>query len=387
MRDFIAKKVQAVPPSGLRRFFDIAGSMDNVISLGIGEPDFCTPPGILRAGIASLESGETHYTSNLGMRELREALAEHLERLYGVRYDPETELLITVGVSEALYLALVATVDPGDEVVVPEPCFVAYNPEVMLAGGAPVRVPTYAAYDFQLLASDLEKAITSRTKTLLLGYPSNPTGAVAERETLQRVAEIAIEHNLLIVSDEIYDRLVYNFKHVCVSSLGEEIKKRTVLLSGLSKAYAMTGWRIGYACGPAEIIKGLVRIHQYTIMSAPTTAQDAALEALKNGEPYVQEMLGEYDRRRRLIVEGLNSLGLTTFEPRGAFYAFPRITASGMDDETFAERLLQEEHVAVVPGNAFGLGGDGYVRCSYATAYEKIEEALRRMEAFMTRHG
>jgi aminotransferase len=250
-----------------------------------------------------------------------------------------------------------------------------------------VEIASCMEDNFQLDPDEVRKAITPRTKAIFVGYPSNPTGAVATRETLNRVAQIAVEHNLLIVSDEIYDRLVYNFDHVCVPSLGEEIKKRTVLLGGLSKAYAMTGWRIGYACGPADIIKGLVRIHQYTIMSAPTTAQDAALEALTHGEKYVQEMVAEYDRRRRLIVGGLNKLGLTTFEPRGAFYAFPKITASGMGDEAFAEALLKEEHVAVVPGNAFGAGGEGFVRCSYATAYEKIEEALRRMEKFMSRHG
>jgi aminotransferase len=250
-----------------------------------------------------------------------------------------------------------------------------------------VEIPSRLEDNFQLDPDQVSAAITPRTKVIFVGYPNNPTGAVASREVLKRVAEIAIEHELIIVSDEIYDRLVYNFEHVCVPALGEEIKKRTVLLGGLSKAYAMTGWRIGYACGPADIIKGMVRIHQYTIMSAPTMSQDAGLEALTNGEKYVQEMVREYDRRRKLIVSGLNKLGLTTFEPRGAFYAFPKITASGMDDEAFAEKLLHEEHVAVVPGNAFGKGGEGFVRCSYATAYEKIEEALLRMEKFMNRYG
>jgi Aspartate/tyrosine/aromatic aminotransferase len=258
---------------------------------------------------------------------------------------------------------------------------------VILAGGVPVEIPSRLEDNFQLDPDQVRAAVTPRTKVVFVGYPNNPTGAVASREVLEQVAKIAIEHDLIIVSDEIYDRLVYNFEHVCVPGLGEEIKKRTVLLGGLSKAYAMTGWRIGYACGPADIIKGMVRIHQYTIMSAPTMAQDAGLEALTNGEKYVQEMVSEYNRRRKLIVGGLNKLGLTTFEPRGAFYAFPKITASGMDDESFAEKLLMEEHVAVVPGNAFGKGGEGFVRCSYATAYEKIEEALRRMEKFMNRHG
>jgi aminotransferase len=292
-----------------------------------------------------------------------------------------------VGVSEALYLVMTALLDPGTEVIIPTPCFVSYQAEVILAGGVPVEIPSRMEDNFQLDPDRVRAAITPRTKVIFVGYPNNPTGAVATRETLKRVAEIAVEHDLLIVSDEIYDRLVYDFDHVCVPSLGEEIKKRTVLLGGLSKAYAMTGWRIGYAAGPESIIKGMVRIHQYTIMSAPTTAQHAALEALTHGEKYVQEMVAEYDRRRRLMVDGFNRLGLTTFEPRGAFYAFPKITASGMDDETFAEKLLKEEHVAVVPGNTFGPGGEGFARCCYATAYEQIEEALQRMERFMSRHG
>jgi aminotransferase len=383
----LSQRVAGLKPSGIRKFFDIAATMKDVISLGIGEPDFTTPRPILDAGVRSLQAGETHYTSNSGKMEVRQAVADNLKKLYGVSYDPANEIILTVGVSEALYLTFTAILDPGDEVIIPTPCFVSYQAEVILAGGVPVEIASCMEDNFQLDPNEVQKAITPRTKAIFVGYPSNPTGAVATRETLNRVAQIAIEHNLLIVSDEIYDRLVYDFDHICVPSLGEEIKKRTVLLGGLSKAYAMTGWRIGYACGPADIIKGLVRIHQYTIMSAPTTAQDAALEALTNGEKYVQEMVAEYDRRRRLIVNGLNKLGLTTFEPRGAFYAFPQIKASGMDDEAFAEALLKEEHVAVVPGNAFGVGGEGFVRCSYATAFEKIEEALRRMEKFMSRHG
>jgi aminotransferase len=383
----LSKRVAGLKPSGIRKFFDIAATMKDVISLGIGEPDFTTPKPILEAGIRSLQAGETHYTSNSGKLEVRQAVADNLKRLYAISYDPVSEIILTVGVSEALYLTFTAILDPGDEVLIPTPCFVSYQAEVILAGGVPVEIPSKMEDNFQLDPERVRKAITPRTKAIFIGYPSNPTGAVATGETLKRVAEIAMENDLLIVSDEIYDRLVYNFKHICVPALGEEIKKRTVLLGGLSKAYAMTGWRIGYACGPADIIKGLVRIHQYTIMSAPTTAQDAALEALTNGELYVQEMVTEYDRRRRLIVSGLNKLGLTTFEPKGAFYAFPKISASGMDDEAFAERLLKEEHVAVVPGNAFGAGGEGFVRCSYATAYEKIEEALHRMGKFMNRHG
>ena len=385
--DYLSKRVAGLKPSGIRKFFDIAATMKDVISLGIGEPDFTTPEPILQAGIRSLQNGETHYTSNWGKIELRQAISDNLNKLYGVSYNPENEIIATVGVSEALYLTMVAILDPGDEVIIPTPCFVSYQAEVILAGGVPVEIPSKIENNFQLDPDEIRAAITPRTKVIFVGYPSNPTGAVAERETLLEVAKIAEQNNLIIISDEIYDRLVYGFEHVCVPALGESIKRRTILLGGFSKDYAMTGWRIGYACGPSEIIKGLVRIHQYTIMSAPTTAQDAALEALKSGDKYVQEMVTEYDRRRKLLVNGLNRLGLQTFEPRGAFYAFPNIQASGMDDETFAEALLKEEGVAVVPGNAFGPGGDGFVRACYATAYEQIEEALQRMERFMSRHG
>ncbi len=383
----LSKRVAGLKPSGIRRFFDIAATMKDVISLGIGEPDFTTPKPILEAGIHSLQRGETHYTSNHGRLELRQAIADNLQQLYGVKYDPANEIIATVGVSEALYLAFTAILDPGDEVIIPTPCFVSYQAEVIMAGGVPVEIPSRPEDNFQLDPDRIRQAITPRTRAIFIGYPSNPTGAVAEREVLLEVARLAEDHNLLVVSDEIYDRLVYGFKHVCFPSLGESIRNRTLLLGGFSKDYAMTGWRIGYAAGPADLIKGLVRIHQYTIMSAPTTAQDAAIEALKNGEPYVQEMLAEYDRRRKLIVAGLNRLGLKTCEPRGAFYAFPNIRASGLDDEIFCQKLLEEEHVAVVPGNSFGPGGEGFVRACYATAYEQIEEALRRMEKFMSRHG
>ncbi|MGD0611895.1 MAG: aminotransferase class I/II-fold pyridoxal phosphate-dependent enzyme [Anaerolineales bacterium] len=384
---YLSKRVAGLKPSGIRKFFDIAATMKDVISLGIGEPDFTTPESILEAGVRSLQSGETHYTSNAGKLELRQAITDNLKRLYGVQYDPLTEVIATVGVSEALYLTMTALLNAGDEVIIPTPCFVSYQAEVILAGGVPVEIPSRIENNFQLDPDQVKAAITPRTKVIFIGYPNNPTGAVAARSTLSQVAKIAEEHDLILVSDEIYDRLVYDFQHVCVPALDESVKRRTVLLGGMSKDYAMTGWRIGYAAGPEHIIKGLVRVHQYTIMSAPTTAQDAAVEALRHGEAHVQEMVGEYDRRRRLIVGGLNKLGLTTFEPRGAFYAFPKITASGMDDDTFAERLLREEHVAVVPGNAFGAGGEGFVRCSYATSYEKIEEALLRMGKFMNRYG
>jgi aminotransferase len=386
MRQFVAKKIEKVPPSGIRRFFDIAATMDDVISLGIGEPDFDTPPAVVRAGIRSLEEGETHYTSNSGISELRVALADHLERLYGLRYDPDTELLVTVGVSEALYLALAATMDHGDEVIVPEPCFVSYNAEVIFAGGVPVNVCTSAENDFQVRSSQIEEVITDKTKALLLGYPNNPTGAVMSREGLLDVALLAQEHDLLVISDEIYDRLVYGVEHTCFASL-PNMRQRTILLGGFSKSYAMTGWRIGYAAAPAEILAAMRKVHQYTIMSAPTIAQYAALEALQHGEEAVQQMRARYDRRRRLIVDGLNSIGLTCFEPKGAFYAFPSIAVTGMNDEEFSERLLQEERVACVPGTAFGACGAGHVRCSYATSYDQIEQALERLARFAQRHG
>lgn len=384
---YLSQRVRSLKPSGIRKFFDIAANMKDVISLGVGEPDFVTPEPILEAGIRSLRAGETHYTSNSGKPELRQAIADHLLRLYGVCYDPAEEVVVTVGVSEALYLAMTALLDPGDEVIIPTPCFVSYQAEVILAGGVPVELPSRLEDNFQLDPERLRAAVTRRTKAILIGYPNNPTGAVAEREVLLEVARVAEEHDLIIVSDEIYDQLVYGFRHVCVPALGEEVWRRTILLGGFSKDYAMTGWRIGYAAAPAALLNGLKRIHQFTIMSAPTTAQDAAIVALQQGEKEVQRMVAEYDRRRKLIVSGLNRLGLTTFEPRGAFYAFPKITVAGMDDETFAQKLLEEERVAVVPGSAFGSGGEGFVRCCYATAYEQIEEALRRLERFMERHG
>jgi len=386
MRNFVAERIQNLPPSGIRKFFDIAATMDNVISLGIGEPDFVTPSPFLEAGIRSLREGETHYTSNSGILELRQVLSNHLHHLYSVRYDPDSELLISVGVSEALYLALAAILDPGDEVIVPEPCFVSYMPEVTLAGGQPVPIPTYFADNFQVTRASIEAAITEKTKAILIGYPNNPTGAVMTRERLLEVAAIAEAHDLLVISDEIYDQLVYDGEHICFAGL-PGMRERTITLGGFSKDYAMTGWRIGYAAAPDELLAAMRKIHQYTIMSAPTMAQIAAITALEEGDPFVKDMVAEYDRRRKLIVGGMNQLGLTTFEPRGAFYAFPSIAASGLDDTAFAEKLLAEEQVAVVPGSAFGPSGVGFVRCSYATSYEKIEEALHRIERFMRRHG
>ncbi len=380
----LAERVHAVPPSGIRRFFDILATMDDVISLGVGEPDFDTPERIVAAGIRSLHVGRTHYTSNYGTIELRRALAEHLERRYGVAYDPATELLITVGASEAVDLALRATCDPGDEVILHEPSYVAYVPAVVFAGGVVRHIATRLEDDFALDPAAVEAAITPRTKALFLGYPCNPTGAVLPYGVQDELAQIADRHDLLVYSDEIYDRLAYGtYRHRAFSAL-PGMRDRTILMGGFSKAYAMTGWRVGYLAAPAAILEGIVKVHQYGIMSAPTIAQDAALEAILHAEVDVEGMLAEYDRRRRLIVDRLNEIGLRTFEPRGAFYAFPEVTSStGLSSEAFAERLLTEEHVAVVPGSAFGPSGEGHVRACYATAYEKLEEALVRIGRFV----
>lgn len=386
MEKFISRRVAQTAPSGIRKFFDIAATMKDVISLGIGEPDFVTPQPILQAGIESLRRGETQYTSNSGTIELRRALSKHLASLYGVSYSAEDEILITVGVSEALYLAMTAVLDPGDEVIIPEPCFVSYAPEVTFAGGEPVMVPTHVEDDFQVTADTIAAAVTDQTKAILLGYPNNPTGAVMTRGVLEQIAALAEEKDLLLISDEIYDQLVYGIEHVCVPSL-PGMRERTILLGGFSKDYAMTGWRIGYACAPPELLAAMRKVHQYTIMSAPTTAQAAAVVALEQGLEHVERMRREYDRRRRLIVDGFNTLGMDCFEPRGAFYAFPSIARSGMSSDDFAMRLLEEEEVAMVPGDAFGASGAGFVRASYATAYEEIEEALNRLERFMRRHG
>ena len=386
MRDFVSRRVQSVPPSGIRRYFDISATMQDVISLGIGEPDFVTPQPVIQAGIRSLQRGETHYTSNSGLAELRQAIAAYLERLYGIRYDPETEILVTVGVSEALYLALVALVNPGDEVIVPEPCFVSYAPGVVFSGGEPVVIGTSVEHDFQVTGAEIERAITPATKALLIGYPNNPTGAVLTPDRLREIAAVAERHDLFVISDEIYDRLVYGIEHTHFATL-PNMRRRTVVLGGFSKSHAMTGWRLGYAVGPAEIIAPMRKVHQYLIMSASTTAQVAVAETLHDVDGEIEQMRREYDRRRKLVVSGFNELGLTCFEPRGAFYAFPSVRASGLDDETFCEKLLQEERVAVIPGSAFGASGAGFVRASYATAYEKLEEALERIHRFMQRYG
>ncbi|MBM2825283.1 MAG: aspartate aminotransferase [Dehalococcoidales bacterium] len=381
----ISQRARQISPSGIRKFFDLLASMEGVISLGVGEPDYATPWHIREAAIYSLEKGYTMYTSNSGMPELRQELSRYLKNSYNLDYDPDGELLITVGVSEALDLAMRATLDPGDEVIMPDPAYVAYNACITLAGGTPVMVPTIEANGFELDAADVEAGITSATKAILMGYPANPTGAVMSRGKLAEVARVARQHQLLVISDEIYARLVYGVKHTCIAAL-PGMKESTILLGGFSKAYAMTGWRIGYAAAPREIIAAMTKIHQYTLMCAPTMGQIAAIEALKAGEESVVEMVEDYNRRRLVMVKGLCEIGLSCFEPKGAFYAFPSIKATGMTSEEFAERLLAEEKVAVVPGSAFGQGGEGHVRCCYATSLAEIEEALTRMKRFVDKY-
>jgi aminotransferase len=386
MRSFVSQNVRSLRPSGIRRYFDIAATMQDVVSLGIGEPDFATPAHICARGIESLERGDTHYTSNAGLPALRQAAASYNERLYGLHYDPATQVLITVGVSEALWLAMKAILDPGDEVLVVEPCFVANAAAVEMAGGVPVAVDTHVEHEFQVTGAALEAKVTARTKAILISYPNNPTGAILTREHMEEIAVVAARHDLVVISDEIYERLTYGAQHINFASL-PGMYERTVLMSGMSKAFAMTGWRIGYVSGPAEIVDAMRKLHQYLIMSAPTIGQVAAIEALEHGEDDVAAMRAEYDRRRRLIVDGFNSLGLACFEPRGAFYAFPSVAATGMNEVEFCDRLLQDEHVAVIPGSAFGASGAGFVRASYATSTETIERALERMARFLQRQG
>jgi len=384
-RSRTSQRVNQLVPSGIRKFFDLLASIEGVISLGVGEPDFATPWHISEQAIFSLEKGYTMYTSNLGVPELRQELSRYLKDNYNLAYDPDGELLITVGVSEGLDLVMRAILDQGEEVIMPDPCYVSYNPCVALAGGTPVMVPTNQENDFEVSASDIEARVTDKTKAILIGYPANPTGAVMRRDKLQQIAEVAQRHHLLVISDEIYAKLVYGVDHTCFATL-PGMKENTVLLGGFSKAYAMTGWRIGYAASSKDIIAAMTKIHQYTIMCAPTMAQVAGIEALRTGEPSVVEMVEEYNRRRQVIVKGLNNIGLPCFEPKGAFYAFPSIKGTGMTSEEFAEKLLVEEKVAVVPGPAFGQCGEGYVRCCYATSLADIEEALSRMKRFVARH-
>ena len=382
MDNLISQKVHSISPSGIRKFFDLLSSVEGVISLGVGEPDFVTPWHIREAATNSLERGYTMYTSNYGMLELRQELAKYLEHHYGVSYQPEREILVTVGVSEGLDLAVRAILNPGDEVIIPDPWYVSYPPCVILAGGTPVFVPLSKQNNFVLKAEDVEPLINKQTKAILIGYPSNPTGAVMSREELAEIAKLAQKYNLLVISDEIYARLVYGVEHTCFASL-PGVKEQTILLGGFSKAFAMTGWRIGYIAANPQLIEAMLKIHQYTMLCVPTMSQMAGIEALRSGEDDVAKMVKEYDSRRRFIVRKLNEIGLPCFEPKGAFYAFPSIEATGMSSEEFAERLLMEERVAVVPGSAFGQCGEGFVRCCYATSLASIEEALKRMERFV----
>ena len=375
--------VNDIKPSGIRKFFDIAASMEGVISLGVGEPDFPTPWHIRRAGIKSLEESRTRYTSNSGILELREEISAFLRRRYSLEYAPQNEILITVGGSEGIDAAIRALVGRGDEVIIPEPCFVCYDPIVRLAGGIPVPIELKAENEFRLTAEELRAAITEKTKLLVFPFPCNPTGAIMEREDLEKICEVLRDTDICVLSDEIYSELTYTGKmHVSIASL-EGMRERTVVINGFSKTYSMTGWRMGYACGPAPIIAQMTKIHQFAIMSAPTTSQYASIEAIKNGDADIENMLGEYDMRRRLMVGGFNKIGMTCFEPRGAFYAFPSIKVSGMDSETFCEALLREKKVALVPGSAFGKSGEGFVRASYCYSTSHIKEALARIEEFL----
>lgn len=384
--EFISPCVKALPPSGIRKFFDLAAATKDVLSLGVGEPDFVTPWHIREACFYALERGYTMYTSNYGMLELREEIAAHLARRFHVNYDPQREILVTVGASEAIDLALRAVISPGDEVLIPEPSYVSYKPCTILAGGKPVVIPTSAAEGFKLFPEQVLSALTSRSKVLILPYPNNPTGAIMGREDLLKLAQVVSAHRLLVISDEIYSELTYNHEgHVSFASL-PKMKDQTILINGFSKAFAMTGWRVGYAAAPAPLINALVKIHQYTALCAPITGQMAALEALRHGEQEVTKMVNEYNQRRRFVIKRLHEIGLDCFEPQGAFYVFPSITSTGLTDEEFCRLLLQEEKVAVVPGTAFGESGAGHVRCSYATSFAKLAEALDRLERFLERH-
>ena len=379
----ISKRVYDLKPSAIRKYFAIP---DDAVTLGIGEPDFTTPPKALTAAIHSLEAEETHYTANSGIMELREAISDYLFNLYGVRYNAQNEIIATVGASEALFLAVSTVLDPGDEMIVITPCFVSYQACVKLAGGVPVEVECSLENNFDIDISKVESAVSEKTKGILIGFPSNPTGAVASRETLQSLCDLAVRHDLCVISDEIYGRLVYGHEHVCFSSLNGAFG-RCMIVNGLSKSHAMTGLRIGYLAAPEHLLAQAYKIHQYLIMSAPTPSQRAAAAALRECEDDVNAMVAEYDRRRKMLVPRLNELGLTTFEPKGAFYAFPQIISTGLTSEQFADRLLEEEKVAVIPGSGFGKGGEGFVRISYASSYENIETALERIARFVSRYS
>ena len=379
--------VTAVPPSGIRKYFDIAESMQGVISLGVGEPDFPTPWEIRKAGISSLESGKTRYTANRGLIKLRREIADYMNRKYQLTFEPESEILVTVGGSEAIDATLRAIVCPGDEIIVPQPSYVCYEPMVRFCGGTPVILETTAENDFKVTPEMLRSAITPKTKALILPYPCNPTGAIMEREDLEALAEVLRDTNVVVISDEIYAELTFGGKkHVSIGSL-PDMHDRCMIINGFSKTFSMTGWRMGYACGPRPLIEQITKIHQYAIMSAPTTAQYAAIEALRHGEAAVQAMYEEYDMRRRLIVSGFNRIGLTCREPKGAFYAFPCIRATGMTSDEFCEKLLYSQKVAVVPGTAFGAGGEGFIRASYCYSTEHIKEALTRIQRFLDEIG
>jgi len=384
MRPLTSSRVSKIPASGIRRFFDLIAGVEGAISLGVGEPDFITPEPFRDAAIRSIKEGKTKYTSNYGIKPLRVAISEHTAKLRGVRYDPDREVLVTVGVSEAVDLALRATLNDGDEVILADPSYVAYVPGIVLAGGVPVPIPTEESQGFRLTASAVAKAITPRTRAILLGFPNNPTGGVLLKEDVEGIARLARQHDLLVYADEIYDRLVYGIEHHSIAQV-PEMKERTVYLAGFSKSYAMTGWRVGYACAPAEIVEQMMKIHQYTVMCVPTAAQYAALEALRNGEAEVLRMVKAYDERRQLMWRRFNGMGLRCFEPRGAFYCFPNISSTGLSDDEFCERLLEEEKVVVVPGNAFGERGRGHVRACYAASLENIGEACDRIERFIAR--
>ncbi|SER27745.1 aminotransferase [Gracilibacillus ureilyticus] len=382
---YLAKQVQDLKPSGIRKFFDLASKMENVVSLGVGEPDFVTPWNVIEASYHSLEQGYTAYTANAGLLELREAISEYLEDYFSVSYDPEEQVLVTVGASQAIDIALRALLNPGDEVIIVEPCFVAYSSAVILAGGVPVTVSATSENAFKVTPEQIEAAVTERTKAIVLCSPNNPTGAVLNAKELADIAEVLCNHDIIAISDEIYAELSYDEK---ASSLAEidGMKERTILISGFSKSFAMTGWRLGYAAGPTDIIQAMTKIHQYTIMCAPTMAQHGALEALRNGRDSVDNMTTSYRQRRNFVVKALNEMGLSCHLPGGAFYVFPSIKATGMSSEEFAEKLLAEERVAVVPGNVFGESGEGYIRCSYATSIKQLDEAMKRMSRFVENH-
>lgn len=383
MRDPLNKTIVTIQPSGIRKFFDIVGEMDDAISLGVGEPDFDTPWHIRDEGIYSLEKGRTHYTSNAGLKELKIEIDRFLTRRYGVSYDPNKEIMVTVGGSEAIDIAMRAMLDPGDEVLIPQPSYVSYVPCAVLANGTPVIIELKEEDEFRLTPEELEAAITPKTKLLVLPFPNNPTGGVMEKSDLEKIAKIIIEHDLFVLSDEIYSELTYLENHVTIASL-PGMKERTIVINGFSKSHAMTGWRLGYACGPEPIIKQMLKIHQYAIMCAPTTSQYAAVEALRNGDEDVAGMREEYDGRRRYLLHRFEEMGLTCFEPFGAFYAFPCIKEFGMTSEEFATELLKQQKLAVVPGTAFGACGEGYLRISYAYSLDNLKKAMDRMEAFIT---